>query len=262
MPELCANLMYLFTELPLMERFAAAKKAGFDLVELQFPYDHDATDMRYAMDEAGVRMRLINTPAGDRDKGERGTAALADREEDFRDGFLLALSYARELGAPLIHVMAGVVPDDQRDYATAVYAENLRVAAKTGEAADVGIVIEPINGIDIPGYLLQRTAQARAVIATIGEANLSLQYDAYHALMNGEDPAEGLRANLDLISHIQIAGYPGRAEPITGDGYDFGSFIELCDTIGYTGAIGCEYTPANGTEAGLSWASRYGIGTL
>ncbi|MCK5779319.1 MAG: TIM barrel protein [Rhodospirillales bacterium] len=259
MPNLCANLMYLFTELPPMARFEAAKKAGFDLVEYQFPYDHDATDMRHAMDEAGVRMRLINTPPGDKARGERGLAALADREADFRDGFLLALSYARELGSPLIHVMAGVVPDDERDYATAVYAENLRICASAAEAADVGIVIEPINGIDIPGYLLQRTAQARAMIATVGEANLTLQYDAYHALMNGEDPAEGLRANLDIISHIQIAGFPGRAEPIAGDGYDFGGFIELCDTLGYAGAIGCEYNPKNGTQAGLSWASRYGI---
>lgn len=261
MPELCANLMYLFTELPLFERFTAARRAGFELVEYQFPYDADASDLRHAMDEAGVRMRLINTPAGDRARGERGLAALADREEDFRDGFLLALSYARELGCPLIHVMAGVVPDEAQDFAMHVYAENLRVAASAAEAAGVGIVIEPINGRDVPGYLLQRTAQARAVIAMVGEENLALQYDAYHALMNGEDPAEGLRANLDLIRHIQIAGYPGRTEPIGPERYDMGSFIELCDEIGYTGAIGCEYTPENSTEAGLSWASRYGIGS-
>lgn len=260
MPDLCANLMYMFTELPLMQRFAAAKRAGFDLVECQFPYGEDATDLRWAMDEAGVRMRLINTPAGDLENGERGLAALADREEAFRDSFLLALSYARELGAPLIHVMAGIVPDDEQDFATHVYAENLRVAARLAEAAGVGIVIEPINGSDLPGYLLQRTAQARAIIAMVGEANLGLQYDAYHALMNGEDPAEGVRANLDLIRHIQIAGFPGRHEPIADGCYDMGSFIELCDMLGYAGAIGCEYTPADGNEAGLSWASRYGIG--
>lgn len=260
MPQLCANLKYLFTELPLMERFAAAKNAGFNLVEYQFPYEADASALKRKLDECGLRMALINTPCGDWEKGERGLAALADREAEFRDSFLLALAYARELQCPRIHVMAGVVDDAERDFATAVYAENLRVAAKTAEAAGVGIVIEPINGIDVPGYLLQWTQQARAMIAMVGEPNIQLQYDAYHALMNGEDPLEGLRANFDAIAHIQIAGFPGRAEPIAEGFYDMGAFIELADTLGYSGAIGCEYTPRAGTEAGLVWASRYGIG--
>jgi 2-dehydrotetronate isomerase len=233
--------MYLFTDRPLLERFAAARAQGFRLVECQFPYDEDATVLKQLLDENGLAMALINAPCGDRSIGERGLAALPDREEEFRDSFLLALAYAREMHCPRVHVMAGVVADDQRDIAMATYAENLRVAAKTAEAAGIGIVIEPLNGIDVPGYL-------------------RLQYDAYHALMNGEDPMEGLRANADVIAHIQIAGYPGRGEPIAEGAYDMGAFIELCDTIGYQGAIGCEYTPANGTEAGLGWASRYGIG--
>jgi hydroxypyruvate isomerase len=260
MPQLAANLMYLFTDRPLLERFAAARAQGFRLVECQFPYDEDATVLKQLLDENGLAMALINAPCGYRSIGERGLAALPDREEEFRDSFLLALAYAREMHCPRVHVMAGVVADDQRDIAMATYAENLRVAAKTAEAAGIGIVIEPLNGIDVPGYLLQYTTQARAVLAMVGEDNIRLQYDAYHALMNGEDPMEGLRANADVIAHIQIAGYPGRGEPIAEGAYDMGAFIELCDTIGYQGAIGCEYTPANGTEAGLGWASRYGIG--
>jgi len=260
MPQLCANLMYLFTELPLMDRFAAARDAGFHLVECQFPYSEDASALKRRLDDCGLRMALINAPCGDRAAGERGLAALPGRERDFRDSLLLALAYARELQCPRIHVMAGVVADDERDIATATYAENLRVAAQTAEAAGIGIVIEPINGIDVPGYLLQWTQQARAMIAMIAEPNIMLQYDAYHALMNEEDPCEGLRANFDLIAHIQIAGYPGRAEPIAEGCYDMGAFIELADTLGYTGAIGCEYTPKAGTRAGLVWASRYGIG--
>jgi hydroxypyruvate isomerase len=260
MPQLCANLMYLFTELPLMQRFAAARAAGFRLVEYQFPYEADASEMKRKLDECGLQMALINAPCGDREKGERGLAALPGREAEFRDSLLLALAYARELQCPRIHVMAGIVDDAEKDIATSVYAENLRVAAKTAEAAGIGIVIEPINGIDVPGYLLQWTQQARAVIAMVGEPNIQLQYDAYHALVNAEDPLEGLRANFDMIAHIQIAGYPGRAEPIAEGSYDMGAFIELADMLGYTGAIGCEYNPAAGTEAGLVWASRYGIG--
>lgn len=260
MPQLCANLKYLFTEHALYDRFAAARQAGFELVEYQFPYDEDASELKRKLDECGLRMALINTPCGDWEAGERGLAALSGREEAFRDSFLMALAYARELQCPRIHVMAGVVGDYERDIATATYAENLRVAAQTAAAAGVGIVIEPINGIDVPGYLLQRTAQARAIIAMIGDANIALQYDAYHALMNDEDPLEGLRANMDVIAHIQIAGFPGRGEPIAEGCYDMGAFIELTDMLGYTGAIGCKYTPKAGTEAGLGWASRYGIG--
>lgn len=261
MPQLAANLMYLFNELPVMERFAAARAQGFRLVEYQFPYEFDASAMKDQLDVNGLRMALINAPCGDRSKGERGIAALPDREAEFRDSFLLALAYARELHCPRIHVMSGVVASDQRDIAMATYAENLRVAAQTAEAAGVGIVIEPINGFDVPGYLLHYTTQARALMAMINEPNIALQYDAYHALVNGEDPMEGLRANIDVIGHIQIAGYPGRNEPIAKDSYDMGQFIELCDVLGYQGAIGCEYTPQIGTEAGLGWASRYGIGS-
>lgn len=141
-----------------------------------------------------------------------------------------------------------------------VYAKNLHVAAITAEAAGIGVVVEPLNGIDVPGYLIQRTDQARALLEMIGQPNLFLQYDAYHALMNGEDPIKGLSANLDIIRHIQIAGYLGINEPFGSDEYDIGPFLEVCDMLGYSGAIGCEYNPKVSTEAGLGWASRYGIG--
>lgn len=261
MPQFAANLMYLFTELPVMERFAAARAAGFRLVEYQFPYDEDVALMREELGRNRLDMVLINAPCGDRAAGERGIAALPGREADFRDSLLHALAYARELDCPRVHVMSGVVPEGEAELAVSVYVDNLRMAARTAEAAGIGLVIEPINGIDVPGYLVQRTAQARAVLAMVGEANIGLQYDAYHALMNGEDPVEGLRANLDIIHHMQVAGFPGRHEPM-GDGYDMGSFFDICDMLGYTGAIGCEYVPAEGTARGLGWAERYGIGAV
>ena len=260
MPKLAANLMCMFTELPFFERFEVAQRAGFRYIEYQFPYDQDASKIRDTLARTGLSMALINAPCGDRTAGERGIAALPGCEEEFRDSFLEALAYARELGCPLFHVMSGLIPDGEEDIAMSVYAEKLRVAAITAEAAGIGVVVEPLNGIDVPGYLIQRTAQARALLAMIGQPNLFLQYDAYHALMNGEDPIEGLRANLDIIRHIQIAGYPGRNEPFGSNEYDIGPFLEVCDMLGYAGAIGCEYNPKVSTEAGLSWASRYGIG--
>jgi hydroxypyruvate isomerase len=258
MPKFAANLMYLFTELPFEARFKAAADAGFRDVEYQFPYGKDLDLMRDALVVNRLNMVLINAPAGDADRGERGIAALAGREADFRDSFLDALAHARELRCPRVHVMSGVVAEKDTALAIAVYAENLRFAARTAESAEINVVVEPINGIDVPGYLIQRTEQARALIAMVGEENLNLQYDVYHALMNGEDPIEGLRANFDTIRHIQVAGYPGRHEPI-GDGYDMRGFFEACDIMGYAGVIGCEYKPATTTKAGLGWASVYGI---
>ncbi len=251
--------MFLFTELPFEARFKAAAEAGFKDVEYQFPYGKDLDLMRDALLVNGLRMALINAPAGDAEKGERGIASLPGRQAEFRDSFLDALVHARELGCPRVHVMSGVVADKDTALAMAVYAENLRFAARTAASAEINVVIEPINGTDVPDYLIQRTEQARAMIAMVGEENLNLQYDVYHALMNGEDPIDGLRANFETIRHMQVAGYPGRHEPI-GDGYDMRGFFEACDIMGYDGVIGCEYKPATTTRDGLGWASAYGIG--
>ena len=153
MPKLAANLMCMFTELPFFERFEAAQRAGFRYIEYQFPYDQDASEIRDTLARTGLSMTLINAPCGDRTAGERGIAALPGCEEEFRDSFLEALAYAHELGCPLVHVMSGLIPDGEEDIAMSVYAENLRVAAITAEAAGIGVVVEPLNGIDVPGYL-------------------------------------------------------------------------------------------------------------
>ncbi len=260
MPRLAASLVFMFQEFMPRDRLAAARGAGFRYIEHQNPYDMSPEEMRDGLIANDLKVALINAPAGDPEKGERGIAATPGREMDFRDSFVEAMAYARAVDAPIIHVMSGIVPEGEMDIATAVYAENMRAAARAAAAIDLMVSIEPINGIDIPGYLVQRSAQARALISMIGEPNVGLQYDAYHALMNGEDPHEGLRANLDAICHVQIAGFPGRNEPDTGE-FDVPAFIELCDTLGYAGQIGCEYHPAASTVDGLAWAQVYGIGT-
>lgn len=258
MPQFAANFMFMFQELTFWDRFKAAHSCGFRFVEYQFPYAEDKARFAGYLQDFDLRMALINAPAGDRAAGDRGIAVDPTRREEFKESIIDALEWATKLDCPHIHIMSGIVDDGQEDYATATYVENVNFAAKLAETLDITILIEPINGQDIPGYLVQRTAQARAILAMIDAPNVALQYDAYHAMMNGEDPVEGLRANFDVIRHMQIAGYPGRHEPGSGD-YDYIPFFDACDMIGYGGVIGCEYVPASHTADGLDWAYRYGI---
>lgn len=260
MPQFAANLMFMFQEIPFWDRFQAARHAGFRHVEYQFPYAEDKTRFVGYLQDFDLRMALINAPAGDRDQGDRGIAALPDRIDDFKAGIMDALEWATALDCRLLHIMSGVVEQGDEDFATAQYIENLNFAATLADPLGISILVEPINGQDVPGYLVQRTAQARAILAMIDAPNVALQYDAYHALMNEEDPVEGLRANFDVIRHMQIAGHPGRHEPGSGT-YDFNAFFDACDMMGYGGVIGCEYAPEVSTSDGLGWAFRYGIGS-
>lgn len=259
MPRFAASMMFLFQDLPPQDRFAAASAAGFRFAEHQNPYQLPAETVADGLNVNDLQMVLINAPAGDPARGERGLAALPGREADFQESFAVALSYAQTTNCPLIHVMSGVATEGEADIAMATYVENMRAAARAAAALDLTLCIEPINGVDIPGYLVQRTSQARALIAMIDEPNVGLQYDAYHALMNGEDPTEGVRANFDVICHMQVAGFPGRHEPGTGT-FDAAGFFEFVDTLGYAGVIGCEYRPEEDTVAGLGWGQAYGLG--
>ena len=260
MPRFAANLKFLFQELPLMERFKAAADARFAGVEYQFPYGEPVAEMRKRMDGNGLRMVLINAPPGDWQAGDRGLAGLPGRESDFRASMTEAVDHANALGCSRIHVMAGVPgAEASHETALAVLAENLRYAADLGAVEGIRILTEPLNSIDVPGYLIANTRDARAVMSTVANDNLFLQYDLYHGAMNGEDLLQTVRGNLDVIGYMQVASAPGRGEPV-GDDIDYAGLFEAIDVMGYTGWIGCEYTPAAGTLAGLGWASVYGIG--
>ena len=248
----------MFQEMPFWERFKVAQSSGFRQIEYQFPYSEDKNKFWGYLQDFDLKVSLINAPAGDREKGDRGIAALEGRKDEFKESIMDALEWATTLACPNIHIMSGIVEQGREDIATAQYVENLKFAAGLAEPLGINVLIEPINGQDIPGYLVQRTAQARAIIAMVDAPNVALQYDAYHALMNDEDPVEGLRANFDVIRHMQIAGYPGRHEPGSGN-YDYNLFFEACDMMGYMGVIGCEYVPETNTLDGLDWAFRYGI---
>lgn len=259
MPRFAANLSMMFTELPFLERFAAAARCGFRGVEFLFPYDHPAGEIAARLTDNGLAQVLFNLPAGDWERGERGFAALPGRERDFDAALARAIDYAQAIGCPRLHVMAGIPgPAAASERCRATFIDNLRRAAQRCAAAGITPVIEPINRRDIPGYYLADFGLARAILAEVGDAGLRLQHDLYHAQIIEGDLSRGLERNFPLIGHVQIANPPGRHEPDQGE-INYPHLFALLDQLGYDGWVGCEYRPRAGTEAGLGWAKPYGI---
>jgi hydroxypyruvate isomerase len=253
MPKFAANLTMLFNEVPFLERFERAAKAGFDAVEFLFPYAWSAAEIRSRLEANGLKLVLHNLPAGDWDKGERGIACLPARAGEFREGVAKAVEYASALGVKQVNCLAGKAPEGIGDQVLReTFVGNLRFAAGELKKAGIKLLIEPINTWDIPGFYLCRSVQALALIEEVGSDNLFLQYDIYHAQRMEGELAATLSRHLARIAHVQIADNPGRNEPGTGEiNYQF-LFAHL-DRIGYGGYVGCEYKPAAGTEAGLGW---------
>ncbi len=251
-----ANLSFLFGEHPFPDRFGAAAAAGFTGVEFLAPYDFPPDRLARILSDAGLENVLFNLPPGDWAAGERGFAALPGSETQFRDGVALALRYASELGTRRLHAMAGI-PPHQADPAICrtTYIANLSFAADACAAHGITLTIEPINGFDMPGYFLHRFEQALAVIEEIRAPNLRLQFDCYHAHRLGADAPALLAEVLPWVAHVQIAGSPQRREPDTGE-LPYGPIFRLLDDARYAGWIGCEYSPAGTTEAGLGWMKR------
>ncbi len=253
MIRLSANLSTLFTEHAFPERFQAAAAAGFQAVECQFPYGFDAADLAERLQRHGLSCVLVNAPPGG--TGERGIASLPGRELEFDASIEQAARHARAMGAPRVHVMAGLLPataDRQRHLD--VYVANLARAADRLAADGIDVMLEPINTrVDVPGYLLDSTALAVECIARVARPNVRLQFDVYHMQVMQGDLLRSIERLLPHIGHIQIADNPGRHEPGTGE-IAFGRLLPAIDALGYTGHVGCEYTPAGDTLAGLAWA--------
>lgn len=253
MPKFAANLTMLFNEVPFLERFAAAKAAGFEAVEYLFPYPYDKNELAGLLKTHGLKQVLHNLPAGNWDAGERGIACHPDRVEEFRASVDQAIAYATALGCPQVNCLAGKVPAGVSPaQAQATFVSNLKYAADKLKAAGLKLLIEPINSYDIPGFFLNTTAQALAVLDAVGSDNLYIQYDIYHAQRMEGELAATVQKHLARIAHIQLADNPGRNEPGTGEiNYPF--LFRHLDAIGYTGWIGCEYKPRTTTSDGLGW---------
>ncbi len=253
MPKFAANLNFLFKELPFLERIQAAADAGFAGVEVLFPYDHAAREITSRLAAGGLKMALINTPPPNWAGGDRGFAAIPGGEERFRHDFTRALRFARVLGAEHLHVMAGRA---RGLVAHRTFVENLKWAA--AQAPRQSLTIEPINPIDMEGYFLNDFNQAADIIEEVGAANLGLQFDAYHAQMITGDAARVWFEHGPRVRHIQIAGCPGRGEPVACE-IDYPQFFAALDAQGYKGWVSAEYHPSGrSTEAGLGWMQPAG----
>jgi hydroxypyruvate isomerase len=256
MPKFAANLTMLFNEVPFLERFERAAKAGFRAVEFLFPYAYEAREIRQRLDDNGLTLVLHNLPAGNWDAGERGIACHPDRVEEFRSGVAKAVEYAKALGVGQLNCLAGKAPAGV-DEATLrkTFVANLRYAAAELNKAGLKLLVEPINTFDIPGFYLNRTAQALEILDEVGAGNAFVQYDIYHAQRMEGELAATMQKHLARIAHIQLADNPGRNEPGTGE-IDYAFLLAHLDRIGYGGWVGCEYKPATTTEAGLVWRQR------
>lgn len=257
MPKFAANLTFLFNELPFLDRFEAAKKAGFKAVEYMSPYEFDRQDLRAQLDEHGLVQVLHNLPVADWAAGGRGLLIFPERRDEFRAGVAQAGDYAAALGCKMINCLSGVVPvgGDMKEM-TACAVENLRYAA--GELAKRGIrlLIEPINPYDIPGFFLNTVEQAAQIIRDVGSDNLFIQYDLYHQQRTRGELIATYAKFKDRIAHIQLADNPGRNEPDTGE-INFANVFRALAAAGYDGWIGCEYKPKGSTLDGLSWLKKY-----
>jgi hydroxypyruvate isomerase len=238
---LAPNLSFLWTELPFLERFAAAREAGFTAVEYMFPYPHPASQLRSRLDEAGLEQVLFNLPAGDWGAGDRGIASDPARVDEFRAGVDQALAYARELDVPQCNCLAGLRVEGvepARQWSTLV--ENVRHAARRLKDEGRSLLVEPVNTFDVPGFLLPTTEDALRLLDEAGDPGVLLQFDAYHVQRMEGDPA-------------------GRHQPGTGE-IDFGALFALLESAGYAGSVGLEYVPRPDTAGSLSWLDRFGSG--
>ena len=255
MPAFAANLNFLFTEVPFLERFEAAAKAGFKAIETTDPYQVSAADIAAQLKAHGLTLALFNTPAGNPEAGERGLAALSGREQDFHAALETALRLADTTGGRQIHVLAGLVHQGAR---RATFVANLKTAAKLAADHGVALLIEPINRRDIPGYFLNSTDEARSIIYEVSEPNLGLQFDFYHRQIEQGDVITAMREFRPLIRHYQIASPPDRGEPDDGE-LNYAALFREIDASGFTGYVGCEYRPRRGTLEGLRWAKACGV---
>src|SRR6266849_3163339 len=256
MPDFAANLSTMFTEFPFLERFGAAARCGFDAVELAEPYGFPKEAVARRLREHDLALVVCDLPSGQRDNGEHGIACDPARVAEFRAGVGEAIVYAAAVNCRFLNCLAGAAPSGAPARQTLV--ENLRFAARLALPVGITILVEPVDLTTLPGSYLHSTADAVALLDEVAARNLSLLCDTYHMHAMGERVSATIARHLCRIGHIQIAGCPGRREPVGGE-IDYDDLFDLIDRAGHRGWVGCEYVPAAGTEAGLTWMSRHKV---
>jgi hydroxypyruvate isomerase len=248
-----ANLGFLWPGLTLPDQMRAAARAGFEAIELHWPYATPPRQLRDLCGELGLALLGINTVRGDVARGDNGLAALPGRRDEFRAAMAQSIDYCRLSGATAIHCMAGRVAAPDRPAARDTLVENLKHAGELATTAGVTLLVEPLNPGDAPDYLYSTNAEAAEIIARVGSPNLRLMFDAYHVGRVGADIDREIETYMPLVGHIQIASIPARREPSLANGGHFPGFVRTLERLGYAGWIGAEYRPEAATDAGLGW---------
>lgn len=265
MPRFAANIGWMAQEVPMLERFRLVRDLGFTAVECPLIYDHEPAGLGDACAAAELGFLMFNAPPGDMAAGEYGISALPGREQEFQDSIGRALDYAKALKSGFVHVLAGIVPSgEKRERCFEAHVENLIWAAQVLSEAGIGVLVEPINTYERPGYLTTTTKEAKAVLDAAGHDNIAIQYDFHNAQFMEGSLTATLEEHLPVIRHMQIAGVPGRTPPDEGE-MNIAYLFDLVDRLGYTGWIGCEYRPHHATSPGatkasLGWARPFGLG--
>ena len=247
-----ANLGLLWTDRSLPEAVFAAKEAGFDAVECHWPYECGPAVLKQALQDTNLTMVGLNTLRGNIAAGENGLSALPDRQDDAQQAIRQAVDYACQIQCHNIHVMAGNTQDKQ---AQITFVDNLIFACDLAAKHHIGILIEPLNPYDAPGYFLNDITLAQEIIQQVDKANLKLMFDCYHMQILHGDITRLLRQSFDMIGHIQFASVPDRGAPDEGE-LNYHHLFSVIKDLGYHQPLGAEYKPAQGnTNASLGWLS-------
>lgn len=254
-----ASLNFLFSEVSFMERFAAAREAGFSFVEFMFPYDFDQDETQKQLQDNDLKLVLFNLPAGNWAEGDRGIAVDPKRKEEFKAGVAQAVEAANKFNVDRINCLVGIAPENESESVLwDTVAENVGFAAEELGKNNINLMVESVNTPDIPGFYLNTTDKVIKLINELRRPNIYLQYDVYHAEREGEDHDAILKNYFDKIGHIQIADNPGRNQPGTGV-VNFGHLLNSIDRLGYNGYIGMEYKPVPDTVSSLNWLEELGL---
>lgn len=253
---LAANLSMLFAEFPLLDRFAAAAEAGFEAVEIQFPYDSALHDLVRAKEAAGVDMVLINIPAGDLAAGDVGLTGVPGREDEYRAALEACLDYARALGVKKINSLSGRPPADRRAEAMATLIDNLRYASERFAAIGATVLVEPVNPTDVPNFLFNELAPAMDAVKAVDCDNVRLMFDFYHMDQTEPSLPDAIHQAAGMTAHVQFADTPGRHEPGTGT-VDFEAALNALKATGYDGFVSAEYRPTGATVDSLVWREQF-----
>ncbi len=256
--KIAANLSMLFTELPLAERIMAARIAGFDGVEIQFPYELPALQLKELLERAGLPLVLINLPAGDFMQGGAGLAAVPSRQAEFDTALQECLTYAVMTRPLCVNVLPGRLAEGvSREQALETLAANLRKSAEAYALLGVRVVCEAINPLDMPGFLINTPAHLQTLLERVDHPNCQAQLDLYHMARQGLDVAAGIRLLGSRIGHVQFADCPGRGAPGTGS-IAFGPLLEALQAVGYSDWLAAEYRPDSaGTSTSLGWLEAW-----